>query len=210
MSVTRNFLMNMFGRPIGVLGRLGGTIMAYTNENCGAWVVGLLEIGPNDSVLEVGFGPGVIVHRLSKLTSVGHVAGIDQSQEMVGQARARNAAAIERGRVDLRRGSVESLPFDDDTFDKALAVNCMQVWPDPAGGLQEIRRVMKLGAKIALGFTPYSGRPKWGLTEIFTAAGFTKANVVERDNWFCALAKNVRRVSRYATARSRGNVTGIL
>jgi hypothetical protein len=50
---------------------------------------------------------------------------------MVEQARARNAAAIESGRVDLRRGSVESLPFDDDTFDKALAINSMQVWPDP-------------------------------------------------------------------------------
>jgi ubiquinone/menaquinone biosynthesis C-methylase UbiE len=85
------------------------------------------------------------------------VAGIDPSQEMVEQARARNTDAIESGRVDLRRGSVETLPFDDATFDKALAVNSMQVWPDPSGGLREMRRVMKPGAKVALGFTPYSG-----------------------------------------------------
>jgi ubiquinone/menaquinone biosynthesis C-methylase UbiE len=37
---------------------------------------------------------------------------------------------IERGRVDLRHGSVESLPFEDNTFDKTLAINSMQVWPD--------------------------------------------------------------------------------
>ena len=182
--------MQMFGRPSGVLGRLGGIVMARMNEDCGSWVAALLEIGPNDSVLEVGFGPGVIIQRLSKLASAGHVAGVDPSPEMVEQARARNTAAIERGRVDLRRGSVESLPFDDDTFDKAVAVNSMQVWPDPANGLREIRRVMKPGAKLALGFTPYSGQPNKGLTEILTAAGFTQADVVERDNWFCALALN--------------------
>jgi ubiquinone/menaquinone biosynthesis C-methylase UbiE len=62
----------------------------------------------------VGFG--VVVQRLAKLVSAGHVAGIDPSREMVDQARARNAAAIESGRVDLRHGSVESLPFADDSL----------------------------------------------------------------------------------------------
>jgi len=51
--------------------------MAHTNADCGAWVTELLEIGPYDSVLEVGFGPGVIIQRLSKLASAGHIAGID-------------------------------------------------------------------------------------------------------------------------------------
>jgi len=39
-----------------------------------------------------------------------------------------------------------------------------------------------------LGFTPYSGQPKEGLIEILSAAGLTKANVVERNDWFCAIA----------------------
>jgi ubiquinone/menaquinone biosynthesis C-methylase UbiE len=188
MSVMRTIFLRMFGRPRGILGRLGGIIMARTNADCGAWVTDLLEIGPCDSVLEVGFGPGVIIQRLSKLALEGHVAGIDPSEAMVEQARARNAIGIKGGLVDLRRGSVESLPFDDNTFDKALAVNSMQVWPDPNAGLTEIRRVMKPGAGVAFGFTPYSGQQNKGLTEILEAAGFTKATVVERDNRFCALA----------------------
>jgi hypothetical protein len=44
---------------------------------------------------------------------------------MVEQARARNAAAIAGGWVDLRRGAVESLLFNNDSFDKALAINSM-------------------------------------------------------------------------------------
>jgi ubiquinone/menaquinone biosynthesis C-methylase UbiE len=184
----RSLLMRTFGRPRGLLGRLGGIIMARTNADCGFWVSDLLEVGPNDNVLEVGFGPGVVIQRLSKLAAAGHVAGIDQSQEMVEQARTRNATAIQSGRVDLRHGSVESLPFDDDSFDKALAINSMQVWPDPVVGLREIRRVMKPGGAIALGFTPHSGQPNIGLTETLVAGGFTKAQVVETPKGFCALA----------------------
>ena len=158
------------------------------NEACGVWVIELLEVGPTDRVLEVGFGPGVVIQHLSKSASAGYVAGIDQSQEMVEQARARNAIAIQNGRVDLCHGSVERLPFDNDSFDKALAINSMQVWRDAISGLCEMRRVMKSGGRIALGFTPYSGQPNKGLTEKLLAAGFSDAQVMEKDNCFGALA----------------------
>src|SRR5690242_6204793 len=122
-------LMRAFGRPRGILGRLGGMIMARTNADFGVWVAGLLEIGPDDRVLEVGFGPGAVIEHLAKLASAGHIAGIDPSTEMVAQARSRNSRALREGRVGLRLGSVERLPFDEESFDKALAINSMQVWP---------------------------------------------------------------------------------
>jgi ubiquinone/menaquinone biosynthesis C-methylase UbiE len=162
--------------------------MARMNGECGAWVCDLLQVGPNDSVLEVGFGPGVVIQRLSKLVRAGHVAGIDLSPEMVGQARTRNATAVQSGRVDLRHGSVESLPFDDASFDKALAINSMQVWPDAVAGLREIRRVVKPRGVVAVGFTRYSGQPNKGLKETLSAAGFINAHVVEAEKGFCALA----------------------
>ena len=67
MSVMRSILMRMFGHPEGLMGKLGGIIMARMNADCGSWVSDLLEIRPNDSVLEVGFGPGVVIQRLSNL-----------------------------------------------------------------------------------------------------------------------------------------------
>ena len=188
MSVVDSILMRMFGRPKGILGRLGGIIMARTNRKFASWVINLLDIQPNDRVLEVGFGPGVGIQLLARSASAGYVAGIDPSEEMVGQATARNVKAIESGQVDLRHGSVEGLPFEDNTFDKALAINSMQVWPDAMAGLREIRRVMKPGGRIALGFTLYSGQPSRGLTETLTSAAFTEAHIVETDKGFCALA----------------------
>ena|SRR5215469_2225185 len=188
MRLMQSILLRSFGRPQGILGRLGGVIMARMNVDCGTWVADLLEVTPNDRVLEVGFGPGVVIQRLAKLAVAGHVAGIDQSREMVEQARARNATAVQDGRVEIRHGSVESLPFDSNGFDKVLAINSMQYWPQAVAGLREIRRVMKAGGRIALGFTRYSGRSNIGLTETLTAAGFKQAHVVEWDKGFCALA----------------------
>ena len=189
MSLARTILLRMFGRPRGGLGRLGGRIMARTNAEFGTWVSDLLQIVPTDNVLEVGFGPGVVIDRLASLVSAGHVAGIDSSSEMVEQARVRNLQGIRSGRVDLQGGSVESLPFADASFDKALAVNSLQVWPDAVGGLKEIRRVMKPGSKVALGFTRYSGQSKDGLTDTVVAAGFTAACILEQaGKGFCVLA----------------------
>jgi ubiquinone/menaquinone biosynthesis C-methylase UbiE len=186
MHMMQSVLRRMFGQPRGFLGRLGGVIMARTNDPCGAWVIELLNVAPNESVLEVGFGPGTAIRRLSALAA--HVAGVDPSREMVAQARARNAIALENGRVELLRGSVEDLPFAGDTFDKAMAINSMQIWPHPVAGLREMRRVLKPGGTIALGFTLYSGQRNQGLTEKLSAAGFAGPRVVTKDQNFCALA----------------------
>jgi ubiquinone/menaquinone biosynthesis C-methylase UbiE len=162
--------------------------MARMNRTCAAWVIDLLQVRPGDKVLEVGFGPGVGIQLLTSSASAGFVAGVDPSKEMVAQATTRNKKAIENGRVDLRHASVASMPFADNSFDKALAINSTQVWPDATAGLREMRRVIKPGGEVALGFTPNSGQPNSGLAETFTAAGFAKAHVVESDKNFCALA----------------------
>jgi hypothetical protein len=143
MDVARTILMRMFGRPQGMLGKLGGTVMARMNRPAAAWGIGLLELRPGEKVLEIGFGPGVAIELLARGAPDIQVAGIDPSSEMVGQAA--NAAAIARHAVDLRRGSADDLPFDGDSFDAALAINSLQVWPDAMAGLREIRRVTKPG-----------------------------------------------------------------
>ena len=186
MVITQSIFRRMFGQPRGFLGRLGGVIMTRTNDACGAWVIELLNVASNETVLEVGFGPGTAIRRLSALAA--HVAGVDASREMVAQAEARNAAAVKNGRVEWRHGSVDDLPFAGDAFHKAMAINSMQIWPDAVSGLREMWRVLKSGGTIALGFTPYSGQRNEGLTEKLSAAGFVRPRVVAKDKNFCALA----------------------
>jgi SAM-dependent methyltransferase len=188
MAVMQNLLVRAFGRPQGLLGKLGGVIMARMNADFGLWVIDLLEIKSGDRVLEVGFGPGVVIQRLSQKLPAGRVAGIDGSSEMVAQACARNALGVESGHIELRQGLVDGMPFSDNSFDKALAVNSMQVWPDPVAGLREILRVMIPGGRVALGFSVHSGQVNRGLAETLIAAGFENPQVVESKMGFCALA----------------------
>jgi ubiquinone/menaquinone biosynthesis C-methylase UbiE len=184
----RSLLLRAFGRPRGLLGRLGGRIMARSNLACAVWATELLDTRPSDRILELGFGPGVAIELLAGRALNGYVAGLDASAEMVAQAKRRNAAAIAAGRVDLRQGSVEAIPFPAGAFAKALAINSMQVWPDALAGLGEIRRVLESGGLLALAFTPHSGQTSEGLTELVARAGFAAPHLVTKEENFCVLA----------------------
>jgi hypothetical protein len=53
-----------------------------------------------------------------------------------GNGRSRRLAAFNLiARSANAQNSVESLPFDDNSFDKALAINSMQYWPQAVAGL---------------------------------------------------------------------------
>jgi ubiquinone/menaquinone biosynthesis C-methylase UbiE len=143
------FLFKQFGRPTGWLGRVAGLFMAR-NTYDDAWVVALLDVEANDRVLEIGFGPGVAIELLADRARTGHVAGIDPSEVMLSHAVRRNADAVRAGRVDLRLGSIERLPFADASFDKACALHSLYFWPSLEGGLDELKRILKPRGRLAL------------------------------------------------------------
>jgi ubiquinone/menaquinone biosynthesis C-methylase UbiE len=105
--------------------------MALTTRRLLSDVIDLLDIHPDDQALEIGVGPGVGIRVLAERIATGHVRGIDPSSEILARATTRNAGAVQTGLVELRLGSAEGLPFVDDSFDKVLAVNSMQVWRTP-------------------------------------------------------------------------------
>ena len=188
MNLGKALLRRAFGRPQGLLGRLGGRLMARMNGKATASVIGLLAIEPKDRVLEIGFGSGVGVSLAARKAAF--VAGVDPSRVMVAQAKSRNDSAIATGKVDLRQAAAEALAFGDGDFDKVFAVNSMQLWADRERALSEVRRVTKAGGRIAFGFTPNSGQGRQGVVETLAAAGFSKARLVDADGCFCALAEN--------------------
>lgn len=188
MNFIKAICMRAFSRPRGILGRLGGMIMAWSNRRMAVRAVKLLDVQPSDRVLEIGFGPGVGIQLVANSTPAQLVTGVDPSGEMIEQAEARNATHIEAGRVALGRGSVEQLSFETAVFDKALAIRSMQLWPDAAEGLREIHRVLKPGARIVLGFTNRSGQTRDGLMELLPTAGFADPQIVGAHKEFFALA----------------------
>ena len=145
-----------FGRPTGVTGRVVGWIMASraSNRRRNIWTVSLLDVQRHDRVLEIGFGPGIAVREISRFAVEGYICGLDHSEEMLRQATRRNAAAIRTGRVDLRLGSVDCLPVFAEPFDKVLAVNAIMFWDRTIDRLEELRRAMRPGGRIAIAHQP--------------------------------------------------------
>ena len=128
--------------------------MARQNEREARWTVDLLGIEPDARVLEIGFGPGVAIQYAAERATRGHVSGIDYSATMLKIARRRNASAIASGAVDLTNGDVRSLPYADESFDRAFAIHCVYFWREPAACLREIRRVLRPDGVVAITIRP--------------------------------------------------------
>lgn len=144
-----------FARPEGPLGWLVGHLMAWKNGARSRFALDLLGARTGERVLEIGFGPGVDVARLSGLVGpTGTVAGVDVSREMLRHARSRNRGRVANGSVDLRLAPATELPFANASFDAVCATNSAQLWRDLDGGFQEIRRVLRAGGRAVVVVQP--------------------------------------------------------
>jgi ubiquinone/menaquinone biosynthesis C-methylase UbiE len=114
------------------------------------WTISLLDIKPEDQVLELGFGAGRGIELVATQATKGRVSGIDHSQEMLRIASRRNGRAIKAGQVTLYRGDVTTLPFVDNQFDKIFTIHTLYFWQDRPRVLAEIFRVLKPSAKLVV------------------------------------------------------------
>src|SRR5262249_49711069 len=126
--------------------------MAAETASLNLQALGLLALRTSDHVLEIGFGHGKTLDLAAARVPEGFVAGVDVSEDMVGMAHQRCKKAIRRGLLEVKLGDSSSLPFPDDSFDKALCIHTLYFWKDPIRDLREIYRVLKPGGRFVLGF----------------------------------------------------------
>ena len=86
-------------------------------------------LGDARTVLNVGAGTGSYEPPDRDVTAV-EPSAVMRAQRPAGAAPCVAAAA-------------ESLPFEDQSFDAAMAVSTVHHWPDPVAGLREMRRVAR-------------------------------------------------------------------
>lgn len=147
------FLAAQLARPRGLFGRLFmGRFLNVLNSDFNNLILQDLAIEPTSRVLEVGFGGGALLQSLCDRASMGFVAGLELSEEMIARARRALRGQIDAGRLELRHGSVESMPFGDEQFDRACAVNTIYFWPDLVASMREFRRILGPGSLLVLGF----------------------------------------------------------
>jgi 2-polyprenyl-3-methyl-5-hydroxy-6-metoxy-1,4-benzoquinol methylase len=96
----------------------------------------LLPTQPPTRVLEVGAGEGHITSRMRDRYPSAHVTALDLADPRVlAELRSRGLNAV--------AGSVEFLPFPDDSFDLVLGIEVLEHVPNPSAALAEIARVSR-------------------------------------------------------------------
>lgn len=108
--------------------------------------VKLLDIQPDERILEVGIGTGLnlpLYPRHCRLT------GIDLSDKMLEKAQAK-IEELGLNNVTLKVMDASALDFADNEFDRAVATYVISAVPDPLGVLREMRRVVKPGGAIVI------------------------------------------------------------
>lgn len=101
------------------------------------------RIDARSRVLDVGSGPGALTSLLVARLGAASVSAVEPSESFVAAVRDRLAG------VDVRRASAESLPFDDDAFDAALAQLVVHFMSDAPAGVGEMVRVTRPGGIVA-------------------------------------------------------------
>jgi SAM-dependent methyltransferase len=104
-------------------------------------VLGEVSITPSDTILDIGCGGGNAISIMAGLGCVD--CGIDHSPSCVEKSINKNRSGVKAGRVVIREGDAEAIPFEDGTFDLITAFETVYFWPDPETAFLEIYRKLK-------------------------------------------------------------------
>jgi ubiquinone/menaquinone biosynthesis C-methylase UbiE len=138
-----------------LLAAVRGRAASYGAERVRTALLERLEVAPRDRVLELGFGNGRLLSAVAARAAQGFVAGVEPEEYALRHAERRCARLVREGRVTLLRGSSQDLStFSPESFDKVYGVHVTYFWDDPQPHLREIRRVLRSGGRLLLGYRP--------------------------------------------------------
>jgi demethylmenaquinone methyltransferase / 2-methoxy-6-polyprenyl-1,4-benzoquinol methylase len=141
------------------------------------FLVSRIEAGPRDTVIDVATGTGAVARELVAQKGC-TVVGLDQSPEMLAEARKRMPSGVK-----LINGRAEELPFPDATFDALTFTYLLRYVAEPEATLRELARVVRPGGTIAgleFGLPHGIWRPLW---ELYVRIGLPAAGRVLSPGW---------------------------
>lgn len=165
-------------KPKGIFALKVGNKMNELNSYL--YDISIDKINPedNEAILEIGFGNGKFFEKIFAKAEDLKIYGLDYSSEMVKAATDNNKSSVNSGKLFLKCGSSDRIPFDDNFFNKVFCINVAQFWENPSAHLKEIYRVLKPGGKFytiirtkestlmmpfsKYGFTAYTAE-EWGI-----------------------------------------------
>ncbi|HUR85584.1 MAG TPA: class I SAM-dependent methyltransferase [Solirubrobacteraceae bacterium] len=106
-----------------------------------------LDAPPAPRILDAGCGSG---RNMVELAQRGTVAGVELAEASLRAARARDVGEVRAGSLS------DPLPFDDDSFDLAVALDVLEHLPDDRPALRELARVVAAGGRLVVTVPQYA------------------------------------------------------
>ena len=116
----------------------------------------LMGLAPGDGVLDVACGPGNFTRDFARAVGdTGLAVGVDGSRPMLERA-VREAEEEDVQDLVFVHADATALPFRDASFDAVCCFAALNLFAEPFAALDEMRRVLSRGGRIAL-FTSARG-----------------------------------------------------
>lgn len=188
-------LVEQCKKPNGILGAIMMKSFDIINEGFFDWALNLVKKS-NNNILDIGCGSGKTVYKFAEKFNNSFIYGMDYSDKAVTVSMKRNKKFIEEGKVKIVKGSVEALPFSDDSFDYIFAIRTHYFWTDLKSSCMEIIKKMKLGGrfiiiseiyKIQYHMTDYNTEES--LKKLLLDIGFSKVELIQKDKSICVIAE---------------------
>jgi arsenite methyltransferase len=148
------FIARQLADPQGLFGR---TVMVRLlnrgNDELISGTLSALDLDPADRFLDVGFGGGAMIEKAARVIERGKLHGVDRSADVVAEGRRYLRDLLHAGQLELKRGDVQDLPFEDGAIDKLGTTNTVYFWDDLDAGLSECIRVLAPNGRLAIGIT---------------------------------------------------------
>ena len=165
MPLTK-LIAQQLNHPSGIIGNLLiGPLWNRRNSALNDTAFSTLALCAQDRVLEVGFGGGYLLGRMSKVVTEGLLAGVDASMAMVSACQRRYRSLVQEGSLEVSCARAESLPYPAGHFTKLCSVNSIFYWQNAGKAIAEFSRVLADSGLLVLCFTCKASLATQGFTQ---------------------------------------------
>lgn len=129
----------------GASGLVAALSMVFGRKGDAQLAVRQSGMGPGDTVVDIGCGPGVAVRYSARLGAT--ATGVDPAPVMLRVAR---LLTLRRARVRYIKGAAEAIPLPEGSAAVAWSIATVHHWSDVDSGLREVRRVLLSGGRLVV------------------------------------------------------------
>ena len=143
-------------KPTGKTGLQVAENMNVANYQIYDFVLSKFDITDNSNILEIGCGNGKFISKFFDANPNIHLTVVDYSDVMCTETKLLNKELINDNRLIVKCEDAIEMSISDETIDIVVTINTVYFWEHVDKQLLEIKRIIKKGGLLVIGYRPKS------------------------------------------------------